>query len=1001
MADPAEIVAVELIGNLDNFNRTTRQSASDFGTDMQRIENSAAKAEKGVKTSLDKAGLSVKQLQQQSRNLGYQISDIGAQLSVGTSPFIVLAQQGSQVANSLEGARGVVGRFAGFLSGPWGAALLAATTILGSFIFKTKESAESVDDLVAKLKKQAQQARDTDSANAIFAKTLEGLTEAVVENEKALDALNKTGKTSAQVALENAEATKNGLIIKRAETEEIINQLEAQIALNRERNKVAGNDPRITGSLNAENDAAQETVNTLRRNLGSIDSLIAKTERQIREFGSRRAVELGSRSDEDIINDRYDAFVEGARRAAAASNTTQAALQKEVERINELRAAELERFRANARERKKEQSEANRNKGSLTTFISPVEGGTRTGKFNEQRGSRQHGGIDIAVPVGTNVKSAAGGTVITAGNLPGYGNVVIVDHGSGTTTRYAHLSKILAKKGDTVDQGDVIGLSGGARGAPGSGNSRGPHLHYEVRRGRRAVDPNSGPFPTDQIGAQAKTIEDLEREAQRELQRRQAFENELASLQDDEVKARQSLINSAEEIAALELQAIEISRARYDDNLKSLVEQKKLTDEEAGELRKINDERAKLRAELVKRREDERKFRMAEAELQRAARFDSEVRSDQADVLQNQLDLARTQEQRRDLEHRLLDLQFAEERARNDYLIAYYDRIKTQAGIAESEIAEAQAAAEIAELRNASLEERRAGSERRADQQTAGPLDTFFQDIPSTADEINEALESVAAGGLATFTDALTDAIVNFRSLGDVGRAVLQNLTAALVKMAIQQIILRTIGSTAGNAATAATGAQAATAAAAWAPAAALASLATLGANAGPASAALAATNALAQGLALTGALGRAQGGPIFGPGGPTDDKVAVAASNGEYMIKAASVRKLGRTALDHMNLTGSIPLAIGGPIGGAVVPANMPAALVGGGGGGGMSEDAFARLSNIVAEAARSMPPVQLFPTLDPGSAFEAGLNSPGGQRAFFDFVNENNGRFKSAINQ
>src|SRR5690606_2360404 len=204
-----------------------------------------------------------------------------------------------------------------------------------------------------------------------------------------------------------------------------------------------------------------------------------------------------------------------------------------------------------------------------------------------------------------------------------------------------------------------------------------------------------------------------------------------------------------------------------------------------------------------------------------------------------------------------------------DYLIAFYERLKVQEGISESEKAEAEAAARAAELRNASIEERQGNAQTSSDRSTAGPLESYFSEIPTTAEQINEALENVAAGGLATFTDALTDAIVNFRSLGDVGLAVLQNLTAALVRMAIQQIILKTIGKALGQGATAATVAEAGAAATAWAPAAALASLATLGANAAPAAAALAATTALSFGLAATGqAAGLAGGGPVIGPGG-------------------------------------------------------------------------------------------------------------------------------------
>ena len=86
-------------------------------------------------------------------------------------------------------------------------------------------------------------------------------------------------------------------------------------------------------------------------------------------------------------------------------------------------------------------------------------------------------------------RHSTNGVVIQAGNVPGYGNVVYIDHGAGTISRLAHLSKIGVTKGQTVQRGEEIGLSGGARGAPGSGRSSGPHLHYEVRVDGKPVNP--------------------------------------------------------------------------------------------------------------------------------------------------------------------------------------------------------------------------------------------------------------------------------------------------------------------------------------------------------------------------------------------------------------------------------------------------------------------------------------------------------------------------------
>ncbi|MBP1882055.1 murein DD-endopeptidase MepM/ murein hydrolase activator NlpD [Ensifer mexicanus] len=94
-----------------------------------------------------------------------------------------------------------------------------------------------------------------------------------------------------------------------------------------------------------------------------------------------------------------------------------------------------------------------------------------------------HAGIDFRVSIGTRIRSAAAGTVTTAGPTGGYGNMVEIDHGNGVVTRYAHLSVILVNVGDHVRADDVIAKSGS------TGRSTGPHLHYEVRLDGRAIDP--------------------------------------------------------------------------------------------------------------------------------------------------------------------------------------------------------------------------------------------------------------------------------------------------------------------------------------------------------------------------------------------------------------------------------------------------------------------------------------------------------------------------------
>lgn len=103
-----------------------------------------------------------------------------------------------------------------------------------------------------------------------------------------------------------------------------------------------------------------------------------------------------------------------------------------------------------------------------------------------------HNGVDFAVPIGTPVIAPADGVVAMAQYSGSAGNFIVVGHGSQYLTRYMHLSKIMVKPGQKVNQGDVIGLSGN------SGRSTGPHLHYEIHIDKKPVDAMKAKLPTSQ-----------------------------------------------------------------------------------------------------------------------------------------------------------------------------------------------------------------------------------------------------------------------------------------------------------------------------------------------------------------------------------------------------------------------------------------------------------------------------------------------------------------------
>ena len=107
--------------------------------------------------------------------------------------------------------------------------------------------------------------------------------------------------------------------------------------------------------------------------------------------------------------------------------------------------------------------------------------GVRQSPFTETKVF--HHGVDIDAPAGTSVKSAAGGKVVRSAYEPLYGNLVVVDHGYGYRTLYAHLSERFVEAGAIVGKGDVVGKVGA------TGRTTGPHLHYEVHVNGLAVNP--------------------------------------------------------------------------------------------------------------------------------------------------------------------------------------------------------------------------------------------------------------------------------------------------------------------------------------------------------------------------------------------------------------------------------------------------------------------------------------------------------------------------------
>jgi len=234
--------------------------------------------------------------------------------------------------------------------------------------------------------------------------------------------------------------------------------------------------------------ANERTVRARKAAEARVAAIEADLERTRLELQQEEEAQEEARSQLGSLADERQNLVELAavRRRSVAS---------EVAEMESLTAAEeaalegliLEREREIEAQRRAAGIAGGIESGGPGTFSWPVTGtitspfGWRTNPFGG--GPEFHQGLDIAAPMGTTVTAAAAGTVIMAQWYGGYGNYILIDHGGGYSTGYGHLSAIYVSTGQSVARGQAIGAVGS------TGQSTGPHLHFEVRIAGKPVDP--------------------------------------------------------------------------------------------------------------------------------------------------------------------------------------------------------------------------------------------------------------------------------------------------------------------------------------------------------------------------------------------------------------------------------------------------------------------------------------------------------------------------------
>ncbi|HEU5206889.1 MAG TPA: peptidoglycan DD-metalloendopeptidase family protein [Gaiellaceae bacterium] len=252
-------------------------------------------------------------------------------------------------------------------------------------------------------------------------------------------------------------------LVSASSFDEVVDNVELLTRIGRQDRRIARQVERARTRTAAERRA---TIATRREQTATVSAISARTE-EARTARDRLAGE----------RDRL-ATVENLRRNALVNTReTREEYLHEVESLLAESAALAEQIRG----AQDDSGSTGGGQPSAAGLIWPCDGVVVSG-FG-MRWGRMHEGIDIGCAYGTPNRAAAAGTVIYAGWLGGYGNLVVVDHGNGLSTAYAHASAILVSVGQSVSQGQTVSLVGS------TGNSSGPHLHFEVRVNGVAVDP--------------------------------------------------------------------------------------------------------------------------------------------------------------------------------------------------------------------------------------------------------------------------------------------------------------------------------------------------------------------------------------------------------------------------------------------------------------------------------------------------------------------------------
>jgi hypothetical protein len=728
--------------DLNRLARSVQQDAAGMGKSLSDVEASGQRMAKSLGSISNRTRSGFTQL-------SFQIGDVSQGLAMGTKASTIFAQQSGQVIQALQIMGGEGNKFLRFLGGPWGLAISTAAVVLGSFAGKLFDSGDEVGKLVDKMKEQAKQAALNREADEAWKRTIEGLTEAIRKRREEQEKQLKTDIQAEQASLAGAREE-----LARAQNELTITRARAAAAeknLANLKNSPTGLTEDDERARAAAIQRAQKRADDLRLQVSTLERAVTDAQRSLR--GAQATI--SERTVEEKLDpvkkatDEYTRTLGDLRDALQAGSISQKQFEDRLESAKKKLDAVKDSAKGAGREFGRQidfaqASQIARSAGLQvnSAYRSPA---AQAALYNNPAVNRP--GNPVAPP-GASAHNGANGKwaidiQITDGVTPGKIRKIFADQG-------VSLSKILKEKG---------------------------HFHIEGSRSEAAKAENEA-----QKAAEAATRQQND------------FEEQRDSLNQQLIRAQASLVTGIDAQARISEKQIFADEERANTAIHNNLEEGKygeatsaVAKARAAELLALNHSVAVEKLKSVALERDLAHIRDQDEADQRRFEY-------KADDLRFADEMATTQAEHRRLQLEILDVVYQQKEAHLRALRAELERARTIENAADIDKQIANIDEQIGRLPT-----EKAHDTQRTLNGTMNPLEAWAHQVPKTAAEINEALQSIEVRGIESLADALTGVIMGTESLGKAFKNVARSIIADIIQMTIRMLIFKAISGLIGG----------------------------------------------------------------------------------------------------------------------------------------------------------------------------------------------------------